>query len=320
MKLEHPGLVAMPEAEYHAHPALGHTALLKLLRSPAHYLHYRSEPDKDTPSKFFGTAFHKAVLEPARFAQEYAVVDQSLLEGTLQSMDDYRAAAEALGIKPGKLRKDDLKTAIKMADTGLDYRFREDEYERLYGDKQVLSPEDAEKIRIIQANVSAHLRANEMLRAPGDTELSGFWSDASFGVECKLRIDKLCMAGAIPWALLDVKTTRDASADGFARACATYGYDVQAAYYTDGAKAILGLELPFYFLAVENEAPHAVALYRACPEMIEAGRKKVRAGLMLMRYCQTTGSWPSYQPNGEEEVISLPAWASRQADEYDLED
>lgn len=319
MKLEHPGLVEMPADEYHAHPALGHSALIKLLRSPAHYLQYRSEPGKDTPAKAFGTAFHSAVLEPALFAAEYAVVDLSLLDGTLQSMDDYRTAAEALGIKPGKLRKDDLKVAIQMADDGQSFRFREDEYDRLYGDKQVLSPDDAEKIRTIQLNASAHLRANEMLRSPGDSEMSGFWTDQPTGVECKLRIDKLCMAGSIPWAMLDVKTTRDASSDGFAKACATYGYDVQAAYYTDGAKAILGLELPFYFLAVENEAPHAVALYRASPEMIEAGRKKVRAGLMLMQYCQSTGNWPSYQPNGEEELISLPAWANRQADDYDLE-
>jgi len=439
MKLEHPGLVEMPAADYHANPALGHSALIKLLRSPVHYVHYRSVPGKDTPAKLFGTAFHTAVLEPERFAHEYAVVDPSSLEGTLHSLDDYKAAADALGVKYGALSKDELKVAIKAAegsavlrfkddvqaemaaltqerlvgtlatanevkvaaeslgiaaakmskdelkaaikaaeggtefrfkddvqaemaaltqerldgalhslddykyvadvlcvkydalnkdelkvaiqaaDAAGQFRFREEEFDRIYAGKQLLSAEDAEKISMIQRNLLAHMRAGEMLMAPGDAELSGFWADFATGVECKFRIDKLCMAGSIPWAMLDVKTTRDASSDGFAKACATYGYDVQAAYYTDGAKAALGLELPFYFLAVENEAPHAVALYRASPEMIEAGRKKVRAGLMLMQYCQSTGNWPSYQPNGEEEMISLPAWANRQADDYDME-
>ncbi|MDP1573157.1 MAG: PD-(D/E)XK nuclease-like domain-containing protein [Pseudomonadota bacterium] len=440
MKLEHPGLVEVPAADYHAHPALGHSALIKLLRSPAHYLHYRSEPGKDTPAKAFGTAFHAAVLEPGLFAAEYAVIDPMLLEGTLQSLDDYKAAADALGVKYGALGKDELKTAIKaaegsavlrfkddvqaemaaltqerltgtlttaseiktaaeslgiaaakmskdelktaikaaeggaefkfkddvqaemaaltqerlvgtlqslddykyvadvlcvkydalnkdelkaaikVADTSGQYCFREDEFARIYAGKNLLSAEDAEKISTIQRNVLLHARAKEMLTSPGEAELSGFWSDLATGVECKFRIDKLVQLGNTPVAMLDVKTTRDASSDGFAKACATYGYDVQAAYYIDGAKAVLGLELPFYFLAVENEAPHAVALYRASPEMIEAGRKKVRAGLMLMQYCRSTGNWPSYQPNGEEEQISLPAWANRQADDYDMED
>jgi hypothetical protein len=49
---------------------------------------------------------------------------------------------------------------------------------------------------------------------------------------------------------------------------------------------VTGMELPFLFVAVEKEAPHAVAVYRADPEIIEVGRKKYRAALQLLKWCQ----------------------------------
>ena len=40
------------------------------------------------------------------------------------------------------------------------------------------------------------------------------------------------------------------------------GYDLQAAFYQDGIKAITGRTLPFYFIAVEKDGPQAAAVYR----------------------------------------------------------
>lgn len=96
------------------------------------------------------------------------------------------------------------------------------------------------------------------------------------------------------------------------------GYDIQAAFYVDGIRAVTGMELPFLFIAVEKEAPHAVAVYRADPEVIEVGRKKYRAALQLLKWCQESESWPAYQPGGEIELISLPRWAAN-AEAFELD-
>jgi hypothetical protein len=112
----------------------------------------------------------------------------------------------------------------------------------------------------------------------------------------------------IPVGILDVKSTLDASISGFARAIGKYGYDLQAAFYIDGVKAITGLTLPFYFLACEKNGPHAVAMYRASDEMVEDGRRKYRAALELLSWCRDTGQYPSYQPFGDVEVINLSKW------------
>ena len=319
MKLEHPGLLEMPAADYHATKALGHSALLKLLRSPAHYQEYVTTPHEATAAMSFGTALHAAVLEPDAFVAEYAIFNETLLEGSLQSADDYKAAAEALGIKVSKMKKDEIKEAIKAADTESKFKFREDVTAELYQGKIILTPEQMDAIQTITGNISKHFRAAKHL-SRGVAERSAFWQDAETGVLCKCRPDWLVEdeSGQIV-AILDVKTTKDSSIGGFSKSIANFGYDVQAAYYTDGLKSVIGKELPFLFLAVESDAPHNVALYRADPEMMEVGRKKCRAGLMLMKWCQESGQWPGYQPGGEEELISLPVWAVKGAAAYDME-
>lgn len=63
----------MPAPDYHAHKAVSKSLLDKLAKSPLHakaYLDGIAEPP--TPAMQFGTALHTAVLEPDRFASEYA--------------------------------------------------------------------------------------------------------------------------------------------------------------------------------------------------------------------------------------------------------
>lgn len=319
MKMQHPGLLVMPAADYHRSDALGHSALLKLLRSPEHYQSYITTPHEGTAAMAFGTALHAAVLEPDAFAAEYAVFDESLLEGTLQSLDDYKAAAEALGIKTGKMKKDEIKSAVKAADIESRFKFRDDVQAELNKGKIVLSTEHMAAITTIQSKISKHPGASRRL-AHGVAELSGFWVDPETGVNCKFRPDWLVMneQGEIE-AILDVKSTKDASIAGFSKSIANYGYDVQAAYYTDGLKQIIGKEVPFLFLAIENDAPYSVAMYRADQQMLDIGRKKYRAGLAIMQWCQREQQWPGYQTTDEEESISLPFWSVKGAAAFEME-
>jgi len=79
-----------------------------------------------TPAMALGTAAHAAILEPLAFEAEYAVVNEDSFIGTLQSLDDYKDAAERLGIYYGVPSKDDLKAFIKHADCDYLYRFKDD--------------------------------------------------------------------------------------------------------------------------------------------------------------------------------------------------
>lgn len=309
MKMEKMGLLSLTAEQYHNHPAVGHSGLVRIMRSPAHYQDYVTNPFEPTPAMRLGTAVHAALLEPEAFAEQYTVFDESLLEGALQSLDDYKAAAVALDIKVGKMKKDEIKEAIKAADIESRFKFREDEIVRLYDGKIVLPPDEMTAIQSMAYLVRCHKGADNLL-SDGVAEGSIFWTDPETGIACKCRPDFLKMEGTPYFGISDVKSCCDASAEGFSRSIAKLGYDIQAAYYQDGVKAATGETLPFYFIAVENKAPHAVAVYKASDEMIEVGRAKYRGALQLLKWCRENGQWPAYQPNGEIETINLPRWAA----------
>ncbi|WP_170210768.1 PD-(D/E)XK nuclease-like domain-containing protein [Tepidiphilus succinatimandens] len=272
MKIEKIGLLSMPADQYHSHSAVGHSALVRIMRSPAHYREYVTNPPEPTPAMVLGTAFHAALLEPDRFSQSFVVApkfDRRTKEG--------KAAAEA--------------------------------WEAGNAGKTALTAEQMVAIQQMVTSVISHAGAAKLL-SNGLAEMSGLWSDHETGIECKCRPDFLAITGETITGIVDVKTTSDASADGFARAIATLGYDTQAAFYQDGLKALTGRTIPFYFIAVEKEAPYAVAAYKASDEMIEVGRAKYRAALQLLKWCRENESWPGYQPGGEIETINLPRWAA----------
>lgn len=278
MKMENVGLLCISADQYHSHPAVGHSGLVRIMRSPAHYENYLRNPPESTPAMQLGTAFHTALLEHDRFSQDFVVApkfDRRTKEG--------KAAAEA--------------------------------WEADNAGKNALTAEQMQAIKAMAYIVHCHAGATKLL-ACGLAEMSAFWIDQETGIECKCRPDFLSMSGEAVTGIVDVKTCCDASVEGFARAIASLGYDVQAAFYQDGLKAMTGRTISFYFIAVEKEAPYAVAAYKASDEVIEVGRAKYRGALQLLKWCREKNQWPAYQPGGEIEEISLPRWAAN----FDLDE
>lgn len=265
-------LQSLPTADYHSHPAIGHSSLVRIMRSPAHYQEYATHPPEPTVAMQLGTAFHTALLEWELFGKTFVVApkfDRRTKAGK----------AEALAWETGH--------------TG----------------KIILTPDQMEAIGKMVLAVREHKGARRLL-GDGLAETSGFWRDERTGIECKMRPDFLAAEGETIAGIVDIKTCVDASADGFSRAIATQGYDVQAAFYQDGMKTLSGETVPFYFIAIEKEAPYALAVYRASQAMLEIGREKYRAALELLSWCRRNNFWPSYQPGGEIETIDLPRWAA----------
>ncbi|QXP89647.1 PD-(D/E)XK nuclease-like domain-containing protein [Methylococcus capsulatus] len=268
--------VSIPADKYHQHQAVGHSGLVRIMRSPAHYRAWLDHPPEPTPQMLFGTAFHAALLEPEKFGAEYAIApkfDRRTKEG--------KAQAET--------------------------------WEAENAGKTPLTVEQMSAIEKMVVSVRAHAGAESLL-AEGVAEMSAFWIDPETGVECKCRPDWMQVDGGVQH-IVDVKTTCDASAEGFARAIATLGYDVQAALYVDGIEVITGCKATFLFIAVEKDPPYAAAVYKAADEVIEVGRTKYRGALQLLKWCRENDRWPAYQPNGEIETINLPRWAAK----FDLE-
>jgi exodeoxyribonuclease VIII len=164
-----------------------------------------------------------------------------------------------------------------------------------------------------------HPGASVLLAACEEFQLSLVWRENN--LLCKGRLDWLSSELK---TIIDLKKCQDASPEGFARSIATYGYHRQAAMYLRGA-TYHGIDAQNYvIIAVENEPPHAVALYTltergntvfthiAQLSPVEYGNRELLRLLDLYEHCEATGEWPSYP---EKPVpISLPAWVMAKAE------
>jgi len=69
----------LPIKDYHAGEEISHSGIVKLLKSPEHYMQYKNGEDESTPAMEFGSAFHAFTLETKLFAAVYSVVDEVVL-------------------------------------------------------------------------------------------------------------------------------------------------------------------------------------------------------------------------------------------------
>lgn len=140
----------------------------------------------------------------------------------------------------------------------------------------------------------------------------------------------------------DLKTTEDASPEGFAKSMANYRYDVQAPYYLDGVKKALeqgkcippvegasemsvywvdeatgvlcrcrpdwwrGYPKNFVFIAVEKKPPYAVGVYVLDSASTDIGRAIYQHDLQVYAECLASDKWPGY--GDLVQTINMPTW------------
>lgn len=180
-----------------------------------------------------------------------------------------------------------------------------------YG-REILKADEFELCQRISEAVHANPSAHRYLTG-GAPEQSIFWTDERTKRRLKGRIDYVSPGTA----LVDLKTTRDASPSAFGRDFWRLGYHGQFALYMDGYVEVTGDALPFVVIAVESEPPNVVQVYTVPDEVIEAGREEYSALLERLAECEASGTWPGYAETDLE--LTLPKWALGDSDE-DIEE
>ncbi len=142
----------------------------------------------------------------------------------------------------------------------------------------------------------------------GEAEVCLVWIDEQTGLLCKGRLDYAHRSRAL---LIDLKTTRDASPEGFQRAMAKWSYHQQAAFYCDGWKTLTKDDPCFVFLPLEKTPPYAAAAYQVGDDTLLAGRNLYRAAIETYAECLKTDTWPGY--GDKVEMLDIPIYALRDA-------
>jgi exodeoxyribonuclease VIII len=278
--------------QYLAEERMNNSGIKKILKSPMHYKANLEIERKETQALLVGTATHSHVLEP-----DSTYTDLTLANGSDPENETTLKNAALLEIaNPG--------ANYVVAPEDLDKRTKKgkETWERLAATgKKILRYKDWQIVDGITTAIRAHESASRLL-SQGTPELTVFTE--LDGVPVKVRAD-----WHRPGILIDLKTTDDASPDGFSRAVFKYGYDIQNALYLD-AFAAAGIDVhTFIFIAVEKTAPFCCSILELDPDSIEHGRRQYQKGLATYKACSETNEWPGYSPNIT--MISLPAWALR---------
>lgn len=272
-------LLNMPRADYDRRGEVNFSSL-KILgtRSPAHYHANLLAPvGEDSDARQRGRAVHCAVLEPARFRTDFV-------------------------LWTGKVRNGKAWDAFEKENAG----------------KEILTKAMNDHA-MAMAKAAAAIPAARPYLMGGRSEATLLWTferEAIGGVpgysmECRSRLDFIADCGA----LVDLKTTRDASPSGFGREVGRYNYHVQAAFYRRAYFRVTGKLLPYKFVAIESAFPFVGAVYSVTDEALELGEETFTGWMDHLNVCQQTNHWPGY---GEGEMdVELPAYLLPDDEESD---
>lgn len=311
--------VGILNAAYHGGPGISKSGLDIIRRSPMHYRHALTIRREPTPDQRVGTLAHAMLLEPEALWDDYATPFVPP-ESALATVDEIKERLKGFGL-PTSGKKAEL--AARLFDADPSVVFLDEaraEHAAAVGSRAIVTAEEMAQAEAIRDAVMAHPAAGKLLSPDaGVAELSCYWRDPETKVLCRCRPDFWRHDGVI----VDLKTARDASPEGFPKSLLSWRYHVQAAFYLDGikrARAAGGVDMPepkaFVFVAVEKVAPYAVAVYHLDAQSVGIGRREYREDLAIYAECRRTGIWPGY--GDKIQSVSLPEWRLRQ-EEFSIE-
>lgn len=235
-------------------PGIRRSDLWLMHKTPAHFkynIEHRPEPTK---ALLFGIAAHMAILEPDKFAAEYAVapnVDRRTKAGKEEYAAFLNANADATIIS-----REDMDTILDMVNA-------------LYENKAAIA----------------------LLN--GRHEVPVTWTDPDTGELCKAKFDTITALDGKPY-IVDYKTTDSCEDGVFERSARKYGYKFQAGMYCEGYFQKFLEECGFAFVAQEKAAPYLVRVYLCDPEFIREGYDQYRTLLGMYHECKQADTWPGY--------------------------
>lgn len=176
---------------------------------------------------------------------------------------------------------------------------------KVHGSERVLVSHEADSVAGMQESVMSQPDAKHALsHGFGYKEVSAFIEDPETGVLLRCRYDSLRMDDH---KSTDLKKTRNASPEDFAKSILNYRYHVQDAMYSHIYELLTGEPLDFRFLAVEDQPPHCAMVYTLDEESKAIGFEQYRENLRTYADCLNAGEWPGYAD--PVQTIGLPAWA-----------
>lgn len=266
------GIVNETNKEYHGYTqAISKSRLSKMSVCPQYFKWCEENEQETTNDLIFGSAFHKAVLEPETFNDEFAILPNDIDRRTKAGKDTYNN--------------------FLLENVG----------------KDILTVEDYNTIVAMKNAVESNSYARALLN--GVREQSIYYVDDLTGIACKVRPDcRKEIKDRI--VIVDLKSCKSAAPEDFMRDVVKYSYDLQVAMYKNGVAKTFGVpidKIDFVFIAIEKKAPYLMGIYEASEDIYNRGDACYRKYLGTLKQCRETNDW--YDFNGithSPMILGLP--------------
>ena len=265
------GIVIETNAEYHGYrEAISKSRLANMSVCPAYFKWCEDNPQEPSEDMVIGSAFHKIVLEPETFYDEFAVMPNVDRRTTQGKMKYAEFIIEADG-------------------------------------KTVITQEQYDTICSMRDSIMSNPYARKLIN--GNIEQSMYFTDDLTKVECKCRPD-VWRKVADRVVITDLKSAKSVMPNDFMRDCVKYHYDLQTAMYRDGVSKVLNIpkdNIDFVFIAVEKKPPYLLNIMQADTYVIQKGEADFREFIGTYAECKADGVF--YGLNGKNGIIntlSLP--------------
>jgi len=231
---------------------------------------------------------------PAHYLEGFGHATAAMRLGTLihvAVLEPNRWAAEV-----AVMEKADMRTK-----KGKEYK---KEFELAHQGMTIISADEDKTCSLIAANVFSHPTASKLFEGL-QAEIAGF--KTINGVLCKAKAD-----GWHKDYMVDLKSTKSAMSGfgGFQRSVNDFSYHRQAAHYLDVFYDD-PTDKPFYFVAVEKEAPYGVNVFELTPDFIAAGRRQRDKAIKQYKKFFMSGQDVSKMYTGYEagvHQLDCPTW------------
>lgn len=244
----------LPEQTYHAQSSLSSTGARQILDSPARFHYAQTHPQAHKDAFDLGTAAHTKILGTGSNIIEYP--------------PEHLTPAGNASTKAATVEWVEEQRANGLV---------------------VISAQQARHVDGMTEAVLAHPEARALLEQKGNhREVSMFATCPDTDVEMRARFDLDAETSG------DVKSARDASPKGFARAVTQHGYEVQQGWYQDVRELVTGSRGKFRFIVCESFAPYLVGIYELDYNFVDMGKVKALAARNIYRQCTDAGRWPGY--------------------------
>ena len=222
-----------------------------------------------TAAMDFGTAVHRMILQPEVFQKSYGVLDEDWVRES----------------KKPKATKKWKEAQAKLEKDGV----------------TLLTQKEYDQYSACLTSAYDHPFASNLLSdSSADREVVTTWTDDFTELDLKCKYDLISTVGGY---VADVKTTKDASPEGFARSAANFGYPFPAAFYLQTCP-----DYDYYIIAIETSPPYPTAVYTFPKEVMSHARVQLSEALDRFSSCVSSDIWHGYSDAAEE--LEMPGWWS----------